>query len=242
MSKVRMNAAVDAAAAGVIGISVIGGTFDGEFIPANASRMWSAAVDCQPVAVHGSDAQYSTGRPTTTTPGTTTQFHCRLQFVIQQHTNDFTSYTAITYLPVKRSFFFTFFPTRLLSPITAAARAVNPVLRNRSENMVNRPKGVEKRKQISVKSIADVEDVVAMKKTFNRHLHFTLVKDRNVATIRDYYYALAYSVRDSLVSRWIRTQQHQYAVNPKVSSWPTSDSIITYIVVLFIYLRFSDPV
>lgn len=82
---------------------------------------------------------------------------------------------------------------------------------------ITKPK-VEKRKQISVKSIADVEDVVAMKKTFNRHLHFTLVKDRNVATIRDYYYALAHSVRDSLVSRWIRTQQHQYAVNPKVSA------------------------
>jgi starch phosphorylase len=79
---------------------------------------------------------------------------------------------------------------------------------------ISKPK-VEKRKQISVKSIADVEDVVAMKKTFNRHLHFTLVKDRNVATIRDYYYALAHSVRDSLVSRWIRTQQHHYAVNPK---------------------------
>lgn len=79
----------------------------------------------------------------------------------------------------------------------------------------NKPK-VEKRKQISVKSISDVEDVVAMKKTFNRHLHFTLVKDRNVATIRDYYYALAHSVRDSLISRWIRTQQYHYAVNPKV--------------------------
>ena len=79
---------------------------------------------------------------------------------------------------------------------------------------ITKPK-VEKRKQISVKSIADVEDVVAMKKTFNRHLHFTLVKDRNVATIRDYYYALANSVRDSLVSRWIRTQQHHYAINPK---------------------------
>lgn len=93
---------------------------------------------------------------------------------------------------------------------------------DRAEKFVNMPtvqtnKPVEKRKQISVKSISDVEDVVAMKKTFNRHLHFTLVKDRNVATIRDYYYALAHSVRDSLVSRWIRTQQHHYAVNPKVS-------------------------
>jgi len=92
---------------------------------------------------------------------------------------------------------------------------------------MNKPK-VEKRKQISVKSIADVEDVVAMKKTFNRHLHFTLVKDRNVATIRDYYYALAHSVRDSLVSRWIRTQQHQYAVNPKVSIVAYSIMHISY--------------
>ncbi|XP_026819441.1 uncharacterized protein LOC113558130 [Rhopalosiphum maidis] len=49
---------------------------------------------------------------------------------------------------------------------------------------------VKKRKQISVRSIADVEDVVAMKKTPNRHRHFTLVKDSNVATI------LAHLIRD----------------------------------------------
>ncbi|XP_060846807.1 uncharacterized protein LOC132926465 [Rhopalosiphum padi] len=54
---------------------------------------------------------------------------------------------------------------------------------------ITKPK-VEKRKQTSVKSIADVEDVVATKKTSNRHRHFTLVKDSNVATI------LAHSIRD----------------------------------------------
>lgn len=80
---------------------------------------------------------------------------------------------------------------------------------------ISKPK-VEKRKQISVKSIADVEDVVAMKKTFNRHLHFTLVKDRNVATARDYFFALSYMVRDNLTSRWIRTQQHYHDTDPKV--------------------------
>jgi len=74
----------------------------------------------------------------------------------------------------------------------------------------------EKRKQISVRGIVDVENVVNFKKTFNRHLHYTLVKDRNVATIRDYYFALAYSVKDNLVSRWIRTQQHYYEKDPKV--------------------------
>jgi len=77
----------------------------------------------------------------------------------------------------------------------------------------------EKRKQISVRGIVDVENVVNFKKTFNRHLHYTLVKDRNVATIRDYYFALAYSVKDNLVSRWIRTQQHYYEKDPKVYAY-----------------------
>ncbi|XP_065217799.1 glycogen phosphorylase [Planococcus citri] len=73
----------------------------------------------------------------------------------------------------------------------------------------------EKRKQISVRGIADVENVSTLKKYFNRHLHFTLVKDRNIATPRDYYFALAYAVRDNLVSRWIRTQQYYYEKDPK---------------------------
>ena len=74
----------------------------------------------------------------------------------------------------------------------------------------------EKRKQISVRGIVDVENVGNFKKTFNRHLHYTLVKDRNVATTRDYYFALAHSVKDNLVSRWIRTQQYYYETDPKV--------------------------
>jgi starch phosphorylase len=74
------------------------------------------------------------------------------------------------------------------------------------------------RRQISVASIAGLEDVTSMKKSFNRHLHFTLVKDRNVATARDYFFALSYMVRDNLTSRWIRTQQHYYDNDPKVRS------------------------
>ncbi|XP_006737195.1 glycogen phosphorylase, muscle form, partial [Leptonychotes weddellii] len=73
----------------------------------------------------------------------------------------------------------------------------------------------EKRKQISVRGLAGVENVAELKKNFNRHLHFTLVKDRNVATPRDYYFALAHTVRDHLVGRWIRTQQHYYEKDPK---------------------------
>ncbi|OCT64966.1 hypothetical protein XELAEV_18041207mg [Xenopus laevis] len=73
----------------------------------------------------------------------------------------------------------------------------------------------EKRKQISIRGIVGVENVAELKKGFNRHLHFTLVKDRNVATIRDYYFALAHTVRDHLVGRWIRTQQYYYEKDPK---------------------------
>lgn len=75
----------------------------------------------------------------------------------------------------------------------------------------------DKRKQISVRGIVAVENVTEVKKAFNRHVHYTLVKDRNVATPRDYYFALAHTVRDHLVSRWIRTQQYYYEKDPKVN-------------------------
>ncbi|XP_033734012.1 glycogen phosphorylase, muscle form-like [Pecten maximus] len=82
--------------------------------------------------------------------------------------------------------------------------------------MAARPQSdVDKRKQISIRGIAPVENVVEIKKTFNRHLHYTVVKDRNVSTPRDYYHALAHTVRDHLVGRWIRTQQHYYEQDPK---------------------------
>lgn len=83
----------------------------------------------------------------------------------------------------------------------------------------------EKRKQISVRGIAGLGDVVEIKKSFNRHLHFTLVKDRNVATPRDYYFALAHTVRDHLVGRWIRTQQYYYEKDPKVKAKTSPESI-----------------
>ncbi|KAH9375028.1 hypothetical protein HPB48_020269 [Haemaphysalis longicornis] len=76
----------------------------------------------------------------------------------------------------------------------------------------------ERRKQISVRGIAQVENVANFKKAFNRHVHYTLVKDRNVATPRDYYFALAHTVKDHLVGRWIRTQQHYYEKDPKTTS------------------------
>lgn len=61
----------------------------------------------------------------------------------------------------------------------------------------------ERRKQVSVRGIAGLAEI---KKT----LHFTLVKERIVATPPDYYFALAHAARDHPVSRWIRTQQYYY--------------------------------
>ena len=90
--------------------------------------------------------------------------------------------------------------------------------------MAARPQSdADKRKQISVRGIAQVENVTNIKKTFNRHLHYTLVKDRNVATPRDYFFALAHTVRDHLVGRWIRTQQYYYEKDPKVSCTPAEN-------------------
>ena len=88
----------------------------------------------------------------------------------------------------------------------------------------------EKRKQISIRGIAPVENVANVKKSFNRHLHYTLVKDRNVATPRDYFFALAHTVRDHVVGRWMRTQQHYYEVDPKVRN------IVSF--VLFMHFKF----
>ncbi|XP_034034331.1 glycogen phosphorylase, muscle form [Thalassophryne amazonica] len=73
----------------------------------------------------------------------------------------------------------------------------------------------DRRKQISVRGLAGVENVAELKQNFNRHLHFTMVKDRNVAGVRDYYFALAHTVREHLIGRWIRTQQHYYEKDPK---------------------------
>jgi len=74
---------------------------------------------------------------------------------------------------------------------------------------------LEKRRQITVSKIPVLENVKSVKDSFNRHLHYTVVKDRNNANNFDYYQALVHTVRDKLCSRWIRTQQEYYKKDPK---------------------------
>ncbi|CAL8077181.1 unnamed protein product [Calicophoron daubneyi] len=59
------------------------------------------------------------------------------------------------------------------------------------------------------------ESVANLKQAFNRHLHFDVVKDRNVATMRDFYMAFAHVVWDQICSRWIHTKQFCRSNDPK---------------------------
>jgi starch phosphorylase len=54
-----------------------------------------------------------------------------------------------------------------------------------------------------------------VRQDFERHLHYTLAKDRYTATDHDRYYALALTVRDRLIERWIATQQSHHRKNVK---------------------------
>jgi len=58
-------------------------------------------------------------------------------------------------------------------------------------------------------------DKISVKQSWLDHLYFSLVKDRYSATDHDFYLSLAYSVRDRLVERWIKTQQTYYDKNAK---------------------------
>lgn len=70
--------------------------------------------------------------------------------------------------------------------------------------------------QITIRHLPSLENVAEIKQSFNRHLHYTLAKDRNVATQRDHMVALSHTVREHLFSRWLRTQQAYFDQDPKV--------------------------
>ena len=50
---------------------------------------------------------------------------------------------------------------------------------------------------------------------FEHHLRYTLAKDRDSATDRDRYYALALAVRDRVIERWMATQQTHHGEKVK---------------------------
>lgn len=58
-------------------------------------------------------------------------------------------------------------------------------------------------------------DPESLKKSIVRHLHYTLAKDEYTASKRDLFLALAYTVRDQMTERWIKTQQQYYETDAK---------------------------
>lgn len=72
------------------------------------------------------------------------------------------------------------------------------------------------RRSSSFKEISIVQDAKNLRDSFNRNLHFYVVKDRNIATMRDFYVALARTVWEQLCSRWIKTQEVYATEDPKV--------------------------
>ena len=58
-------------------------------------------------------------------------------------------------------------------------------------------------------------DADGIRASFERHLLYSLSKDRYSATLRDVYQALALAARDRMVERWIATQHRYYKVDAK---------------------------
>eukprot|EP00116_Pleurobrachia_bachei_P015313 sb/3475575/ len=81
--------------------------------------------------------------------------------------------------------------------------------------MSSEEQDILRRKQISLRGLPEIDSVKDVITAFNRHLHYTCAKDRNVSTNKDFYFALANTVMDKLVGKWIRTQQSYYRQDVK---------------------------
>lgn len=64
-------------------------------------------------------------------------------------------------------------------------------------------------------NMAELDNMMIIIKSFLEHLEYTLGKDKYTASRNDLYNALAYSVRDRLVERWLDTQQAYYNSDQK---------------------------
>ncbi|CAF1106372.1 unnamed protein product [Rotaria sordida] len=83
-----------------------------------------------------------------------------------------------------------------------------------SENNASESKGTDLG-QMRIRNIPMPENAQGIKQRFYHHLHFTVVKDRDIASNHDYYTSMAYTVRDHLVGLWIRTNQYHFKNDEK---------------------------
>ncbi len=59
------------------------------------------------------------------------------------------------------------------------------------------------------------QKVALFKDHFSKRLHQSIGRNYESSTNRDYFRALAYTVRDRLIDCWVTTQEHYYRTNPK---------------------------
>lgn len=78
-------------------------------------------------------------------------------------------------------------------------------------------------RNISISYIPQDDTAQCIQGDINTHIHITLAKDQNTASLRDYYLALANTVWDRLSIRWLRSKQNFYKRDLKV----------VYVLVLF---------
>ncbi len=69
-------------------------------------------------------------------------------------------------------------------------------------------------------------DTASMMVSFANHLEYSLSKDQYTATTRDLYQALALTVRDRLVERWIHTQQTYYKLDVKMIYYLSAEYLL----------------
>ena len=58
-------------------------------------------------------------------------------------------------------------------------------------------------------------DPDTLKRAFANHLQYSQGKDEHSATALDRYFAVAYTIRDRMMRRWITTQQRYYKQDAK---------------------------
>ena len=75
--------------------------------------------------------------------------------------------------------------------------------------------GTEPSSSNLAKNYHKLDTVEAIKLSFQNHLKYTLAKDEYSATDHDRYWALATTIRDRLIEKWIQTSQTYYHRNEK---------------------------
>jgi starch phosphorylase len=66
-----------------------------------------------------------------------------------------------------------------------------------------------------VPNVRSAMDVDSLRRSFADHLQYAQAKDEHTATALDRYFAVAYTVRDRMMRRWIQTQQRYYKSGAK---------------------------